>query len=388
MRCTGFIVRVEQLACSCYCTPSFSLRERRKKNSRLVLARPCQAIDTALRRAGRFDREIGVPVPEKAAREHILRVMCANLRMAGDFDFAALATCTPGYVGADFRALVNEAALIAVTRGFADVESIAGGLAVGLPGNVKSGGVAGNAADVVAMDVGANDADDAVNASNSHIPPSMAPVANGTVAADSHTTRVGTNVLPMGTNALPVGTAPVTVGKNALPVGATAVTVGATPGSEATSISGRGAASDALRAQQEPFSGAYSGLDLLLIRLTLTQHVRSHRQLLPSACAHVRVSSLPMLNHCPLLPHQPRLSAACTSLPRTLKRRCPACSRQQNVKALRPSPRYPHHACDHGCNCGNPPCWWHLRSLAVTPARSYFLARTSNFGVTHSLDVT
>lgn len=83
------------------------------------------SIDAALRRAGRFDREIEISVPEKDAREHILRVMTSGLRMSGDFNFADLATKTPGYVGADFRALVNEAALYAVSRGFADVAAIA-----------------------------------------------------------------------------------------------------------------------------------------------------------------------------------------------------------------------------------------------------------------------
>ncbi|KNE58439.1 hypothetical protein AMAG_04009 [Allomyces macrogynus ATCC 38327] len=76
------------------------------------------AIDPALRRAGRFDREILMGVPDQAARTQILKVLASNLKLAGDFDFEALAKVTPGYVGADLTALVAEAGLIAVKRAF------------------------------------------------------------------------------------------------------------------------------------------------------------------------------------------------------------------------------------------------------------------------------
>ncbi|KNE55630.1 hypothetical protein AMAG_01517 [Allomyces macrogynus ATCC 38327] len=76
------------------------------------------AIDPALRRAGRFDREILMGVPDQAARAQILKVLASNLKLAGDFDFVALAKVTPGYVGADLTALVAEAGLIAVKRAF------------------------------------------------------------------------------------------------------------------------------------------------------------------------------------------------------------------------------------------------------------------------------
>ncbi|KAJ1650757.1 Ribosome biogenesis ATPase rix7 [Dispira simplex] len=76
------------------------------------------ALDPALRRAGRFDREICMTVPDETARENILNVLCAKLRVAGDFDFRDLARKTPGYVGADLSALTSAAGMIAVKRIF------------------------------------------------------------------------------------------------------------------------------------------------------------------------------------------------------------------------------------------------------------------------------
>jgi ribosome biogenesis ATPase len=80
------------------------------------------SLDTSLRRTGRFDREICLGVPDVAARERILRVLAAKLRLDGEFDFALLARHTPGYVGADLSALANEAAVIAVNRIFRQLE--------------------------------------------------------------------------------------------------------------------------------------------------------------------------------------------------------------------------------------------------------------------------
>ncbi len=132
------------------------------------------ALDPALRRAGRFDREIALGIPTEAARSKILRVITRNLRLEGDFDFARVAKRTPGqcarvglagrstatgpqgagrkaavarggevgllsgrdastcawgclgphagFVGADLMALVKEAAALAVTRIFATLQ--------------------------------------------------------------------------------------------------------------------------------------------------------------------------------------------------------------------------------------------------------------------------
>ncbi|KAF4613820.1 hypothetical protein D9613_008072 [Agrocybe pediades] len=76
------------------------------------------SLDPALRRAGRFDHEISMGVPDDEARAKILQVLCAKLRLEGDFNFAALAKATPGYVGADLAALTGAAGIIAVKRIF------------------------------------------------------------------------------------------------------------------------------------------------------------------------------------------------------------------------------------------------------------------------------
>uniref|UniRef100_V5ET01 AAA+ ATPase domain-containing protein n=1 Tax=Kalmanozyma brasiliensis (strain GHG001) TaxID=1365824 RepID=V5ET01_KALBG len=76
------------------------------------------SLDPALRRAGRFDHEIAMGVPDEDGREQILRVLAQKLRLAGDFDFRALAKSTPGYVGADLTALTSAAGIIAVKRIF------------------------------------------------------------------------------------------------------------------------------------------------------------------------------------------------------------------------------------------------------------------------------
>lgn len=76
------------------------------------------AIDAGLRRAGRFDREIALSIPDEQAREQILEVLTAGMKLDGVFDLAALARLTPGYVGADLAALTKEAAIISVNRVF------------------------------------------------------------------------------------------------------------------------------------------------------------------------------------------------------------------------------------------------------------------------------
>ncbi|RXW18775.1 hypothetical protein EST38_g7091 [Candolleomyces aberdarensis] len=76
------------------------------------------SLDPALRRAGRFDHEISMGVPDEEARAKILTVLCAKLRLEGHFNLAALAKATPGYVGADLSALTGAAGIIAVKRIF------------------------------------------------------------------------------------------------------------------------------------------------------------------------------------------------------------------------------------------------------------------------------
>ncbi|XP_010286472.1 PREDICTED: nuclear valosin-containing protein-like isoform X1 [Phaethon lepturus] len=74
------------------------------------------SLDPALRRAGRFDREICLGIPDEAAREKILRTLCRKLKLPQSFEFHHLARLTPGYVGADLMALCREAAMCTVNR--------------------------------------------------------------------------------------------------------------------------------------------------------------------------------------------------------------------------------------------------------------------------------
>ena len=74
------------------------------------------AIDTALRRAGRFDREIPLGIPTLDERKNILTVVCKTLSLDKDVDFFELANMTPGYVGADLQLLVKEACVVAIRR--------------------------------------------------------------------------------------------------------------------------------------------------------------------------------------------------------------------------------------------------------------------------------
>lgn len=74
------------------------------------------SLDPALRRAGRFDREICLGIPDKTARLRILKTLCRKLKLPVNFDYQLLARLTPGYVGADLMALCREAAMSAVNR--------------------------------------------------------------------------------------------------------------------------------------------------------------------------------------------------------------------------------------------------------------------------------
>jgi transitional endoplasmic reticulum ATPase len=74
------------------------------------------AVDPALRRPGRFDREIEIPPPDKRARKAILEVHTRNVPLAEDVDLEKIAEMTHGYTGADLAALVKEAAMNALRR--------------------------------------------------------------------------------------------------------------------------------------------------------------------------------------------------------------------------------------------------------------------------------
>ena len=75
-----------------------------------------EVLDSALLRPGRFDRRVVVNPPDQIGRAKILEVHSRNVPVADDVDLDALASTTPGMVGADLRNLVNEAALMAARR--------------------------------------------------------------------------------------------------------------------------------------------------------------------------------------------------------------------------------------------------------------------------------
>jgi len=75
-----------------------------------------EAIDPALRRPGRFDREIEIGVPDREGRKEILLIHTRNMPLADDVDLDRLADITHGFVGADLAALVREAAMAALRR--------------------------------------------------------------------------------------------------------------------------------------------------------------------------------------------------------------------------------------------------------------------------------
>jgi transitional endoplasmic reticulum ATPase len=74
------------------------------------------SVDPALRRPGRFDREISVRVPDREGRLEILRIHTRTMPLAKDVELVKIADATHGYVGADLKALCQEAAMITLRR--------------------------------------------------------------------------------------------------------------------------------------------------------------------------------------------------------------------------------------------------------------------------------
>ena len=80
------------------------------------------AVDTALRRGGRFDREIEVGVPDRDGRHEILQIHSRGMPLTDDVDLEELADQTYGFVGADLEALAKEAAMSALRRIRPDID--------------------------------------------------------------------------------------------------------------------------------------------------------------------------------------------------------------------------------------------------------------------------
>jgi len=74
------------------------------------------ALDPAIRRPGRFDREIELGIPDKDGRLEILQIHTKGMPLADDVDLVQLASMTHGYVGADLAALTREAAMRALRK--------------------------------------------------------------------------------------------------------------------------------------------------------------------------------------------------------------------------------------------------------------------------------
>ena len=73
-------------------------------------------LDQALMRPGRFDRQIGIDLPDLKGREQIFNVHLRNIKITQDVSSYDLAELTPGFAGADIANVCNEAALIAARR--------------------------------------------------------------------------------------------------------------------------------------------------------------------------------------------------------------------------------------------------------------------------------
>merc|ERR1719498_2187744 len=74
------------------------------------------SIDPALRRFGRFDREVDIGIPDETGRMEILRIHTKNMKLADDVELESVAKETHGHVGSDIAALCSEAALQAIRK--------------------------------------------------------------------------------------------------------------------------------------------------------------------------------------------------------------------------------------------------------------------------------
>jgi len=79
-------------------------------------------LDPALRRPGRFDREISISIPDKNGRKQILEIHTRGMPLAEDVDLERLAEITHGFVGADLEALCREAAMAALRQILPEIE--------------------------------------------------------------------------------------------------------------------------------------------------------------------------------------------------------------------------------------------------------------------------
>ena len=81
------------------------------------------SLDPALRRPGRFDREIEIGVPDTEERKEVLEIHTRNMPLAEDVDLDKIATTTHGFVGADLESLCKEAAMRVVRRILPEIQN-------------------------------------------------------------------------------------------------------------------------------------------------------------------------------------------------------------------------------------------------------------------------
>jgi len=106
---------VERRVVATLCTALDGLKSRGKVIVIGATNRP-NALDPAIRRPGRFDREIEIGVPDREGRKEILQIHTRGMPLAKDVDLDRLADITHGFVGADLEALCKEAAMSALRR--------------------------------------------------------------------------------------------------------------------------------------------------------------------------------------------------------------------------------------------------------------------------------
>ncbi|TDA31100.1 MAG: hypothetical protein DSO04_04720 [Hadesarchaea archaeon] len=106
---------VERRVVATLCTALDGLKSRGKVIVIGATNRP-NALDPAIRRPGRFDREIEIGVPDREGRKEILQIHTRGMPLAKDVDLDHLADITHGFVGADLEALCKEAAMSALRR--------------------------------------------------------------------------------------------------------------------------------------------------------------------------------------------------------------------------------------------------------------------------------
>ena len=84
------------------------------------------ALDPALRRPGRFDRELAIPIPDRSGRLEMLEIHSRGMPLADNVALGHLADVTHGFVGADLEALCREAAMLSLRRFMPDADFSAG----------------------------------------------------------------------------------------------------------------------------------------------------------------------------------------------------------------------------------------------------------------------